>query len=55
MANSIICSITGLFATGTIGFGALQVSGLNLVPSPPAIITAFMTSSLSLHERIRKF
>jgi signal transduction histidine kinase len=28
--------------TGIIGFGLLQVRGLSLVPSPPAIIIAFV-------------
>jgi hypothetical protein len=26
-----------------MGFGLVQVSGLSLVPSPPAIITAFIS------------
>jgi hypothetical protein len=30
----------GILARGTIGFGMLMVSGLNLVPKPPAIMTA---------------
>jgi hypothetical protein len=35
----------GLPATGTIGFGRLQVSGRNRVPKPPAITTAFTIRS----------
>src|SRR5690606_15007897 len=42
LSKSIICSITGLFAIGTIGLGLPHVRGLSLVPSPPAIITAFI-------------
>ena len=34
--------VAGTF-TGTIGFGVLQVRGRNLVPNPPAIITAFIS------------
>jgi hypothetical protein len=40
-----ICSITGLPAIGTIGFGRLIVNGLSLDPSPPAITTAFIEAS----------
>jgi hypothetical protein len=32
----------GRLITGNMGFGWLLVSGRNLVPCPPAIITAFM-------------
>jgi len=35
------CSRMGLFPTGTIGFGTLHVRGRSLVPSPPAMTTAF--------------
>jgi hypothetical protein len=31
----------GLPTIGTIGFGWFEVSGRSLVPSPPAITTAF--------------
>ena len=34
--------MTGLLMTGTIGLERLQVSGLSRVPSPPAIIIAFI-------------
>jgi hypothetical protein len=34
--------IIGLFITGTMGFGVLQVSGLSLVPNPPAMTIAFI-------------
>ncbi len=38
------CSITGLLTIGIIGLGRLLVRGLRRVPSPPAIIIAFMWS-----------
>ena len=38
----------GLLTTGTIGFGNVLVSGLNLVPDPPAIMTAFIHFFLNL-------
>lgn len=31
----------GRFKMGTMGLGKVQVRGLSLVPSPPAMITAF--------------
>jgi len=31
----------GLFRIGTMGLGKVQVKGLSLLPSPPAMITAF--------------
>jgi hypothetical protein len=34
-------------AKGTIGFGLLHVNGLRRVPSPPAMITAFIRFILS--------
>ena len=37
-----MCSIIGALAIGIIGFGALDVSGRRRVPSPPAMMTAFM-------------
>src|SRR4029450_6481420 len=40
--SSTMCSMQGLPTTGTIGFGWFDVSGRNLVPSPPAMTTAFM-------------
>src|SRR5690554_4495308 len=40
-----MCSIMGLFKMGTMGFGKLQVNGLRRVPSPPAMITAFIQFS----------
>jgi hypothetical protein len=36
----------GRLTIGTIGFGKLFVSGLNLVPKPPAIITHFTSASV---------
>ncbi len=35
------CSIMGRLAMGSMGFGWLDVRGRSLVPSPPAMITAF--------------
>jgi hypothetical protein len=35
------CSKIGFLPNGNIGFGVLIVSGRNLVPNPPAKITAF--------------
>ena len=37
-----MCSIIGRLASGSIGLGAFEVSGRSRVPSPPAMITAFM-------------
>src|SRR5665213_2939070 len=37
-------SIIGMFAIGSIGLGWLEVSGRSRVPSPPAMITAFISS-----------
>src|ERR1700722_8795992 len=36
------CSIMGRLAIGSIGFGRFEVSGRKRVPSPPAMITAFI-------------
>jgi len=36
------CSITGQFATGSMGLGVLHVSGRIRVPKPPAITIAIM-------------
>ena len=41
-SRSTMCSIIGRLTSGSIGFGALEVSGRSRVPSPPAMITAFM-------------
>ena len=38
----MICHKIGISPTSTIGFGFIDVSSLNLVPRPPARITAFM-------------
>src|SRR5690606_15218811 len=40
-----MCSIMGRLRMGTMGFGTQQVKGRSLVPSPPAMITAFMDAS----------
>src|SRR5438270_2363673 len=37
-----MCSIIGRLARGSIGLGEFDVSGRRRVPSPPAMITAFM-------------
>ena len=37
-----MCSIIGALAIGIIGLGALEVRGRSRVPSPPAMMTAFM-------------
>ena len=37
----------GFPATGTIGFGWFDVSGRSRVPSPPAITTAFTSTSVA--------
>src|SRR5674476_1109050 len=39
------CSIIGMLAMGNIGLGWLEVRGRSRVPSPPAMITAFMGPS----------
>jgi hypothetical protein len=36
--------MTGWLTMGTIGFGRSEVMGRSLVPSPPAMMTAFMVS-----------
>ncbi|MEZ5142691.1 MAG: hypothetical protein R2726_09275 [Acidimicrobiales bacterium] len=41
-SRSTMCSIIGRLTRGSIGLGALEVSGRSRVPSPPAMITAFM-------------
>ena len=40
-----MCSMHGLPTIGTIGFAWFDVSGRSLVPSPPAMTTAFIPSS----------
>ena len=40
------CSIIGMLAIGNIGLGWFEVSGRSRVPSPPAMITAFIQSPL---------
>ena len=37
-----MCSIIGRLTSGSIGLGAFDVSGRRRVPSPPAMITAFI-------------
>ena len=41
-SSRTMCSIIGSLTSGIIGFGAFEVSGRRRVPSPPAMITAFM-------------
>ncbi len=42
-----MCSMQGLPAIGTIGFGWFEVSGRSRVPSPPAMTTAFIAAPSS--------
>ena len=42
--------IIGLFMTGTMGFGVLQVRGRSRVPNPPAMMTAFIVWSLEFRR-----
>jgi hypothetical protein len=44
-SSCTMCSIIGALAMGIIGLGELDVSGRSRVPSPPAMITAFMASA----------
>ena len=41
-SSPTMCSIIGRLTSGSIGLGALEVSGRRRVPSPPAMMTAFM-------------
>ena len=45
-SRSTMCSIIGRFTNGSSGFGALEVNGRSRVPSPPAMMTAFIPSSV---------
>ena len=47
-SSSTMCSIIGRLTSGSIGLGALEVSGRRRVPSPPAMITAFMARHLDI-------
>src|SRR5437660_6623792 len=44
-SSRTMCSIIGRLARWIIGFGWLEVSGRRRVPSPPAMITAFIAYS----------
>ena len=44
-SRPMMCSIIGRLAIGSIGLGALEVSGRSRVPSPPAMMTAFIVRS----------
>src|SRR5918998_1163954 len=44
-----MCSMHGTLTMGIMGFGWLLVSGLSLVPFPPAIITAFIRKPPSVN------
>ena len=46
-----MCSIIGSLTSGIIGLGAFEVSGRSRVPSPPAMITAFMARTVPLCRR----
>ena len=48
-----MCSIIGSLTSGSIGLGAFEVSGRSRVPSPPAMITAFMARTVPLRHRPR--
>src|SRR2546423_1856898 len=57
-ASSTTYWMVGLSMTGTISFGWLFVAGRNLVPSPAAGITAFLTLVMSAgapHHRLGLF
>src|ERR671914_1807051 len=57
-ASSTTYWMVGLSMTGTISFGWLLVAGRNLVPSPAAGITAFLTFVMSAgapHHRFGLF
>ena len=45
-----MCSIIGSLTSGIIGLGAFEVSGRSRVPSPPAMITAFMARTVPLRQ-----
>ena len=53
-SRSMMCSIIGRLATGSIGLGAFEVSGRSRVPSPPAMITAFIAVPRSPCPRRRR-
>ena len=40
--SSTVCSMIGLFPSGTMGLGTLAVNGRSRVPNPPAMRTAFI-------------
>src|SRR5687767_12023646 len=44
LSRSIMNSITGLWITGTIGFGTVALSGRIRVPCPAARMTAFISA-----------
>ena len=48
------CSIIGMLAMGSMGFGWFDVSGRSLVPSPPAMMTAFIATVSSFVGRRRR-
>src|SRR5687768_12896491 len=45
-SSRTMCSIMGRFASGIMAFCWFDVSGLSLLPSPPARITAFTQTLL---------
>src|SRR4051812_5463609 len=53
-SSRTMCSIIGRLANGIIGLGRFEVSGRRRVPSPPAMITAFilLPSSCCLRARV---
>src|SRR6202789_2701282 len=46
-SNDTMCSIIGRPTSGSIGLGRFEVCGRRRVPSPPAMITAFIRRSLA--------
>ena len=49
-----MCSITGRFRTGTIGFGIALVIGRSRVPSPAAKTIAFINAAPPLLPLARR-
>ena len=53
--RSMTCSIIGRLTSGSMGLGTFDVSGRSRVPSPPAMITAFMSCVRSLSSSGRTY
>src|SRR2546430_15506910 len=52
--NFMMCQRMGLPPISTIGFGLTRVSSLNLEPTPPARITAFIEKLLFPQRSLRR-